>query len=126
MVIQHSSVRKFLHWYLITIILFNAKVDGIFSLSYDTAVDPGFFKVVQQGSIDKWSRESREKLYICDLTLEKCSKSHIRNFEINSFIKYFKSAFSNLQRIASISMKCTQEIHQSITIQATSSTCSCL
>ena len=33
MVLQHSSVRNSLHWHIITIILFNAKV-GIFPPSY--------------------------------------------------------------------------------------------
>ena len=49
MVLQHKSVRKSLNWYVITLILFNAKV-GIFPLSYAVihllfhCLDPYFIK----------------------------------------------------------------------------------
>ena len=61
-------------------------------------------------------------MIICDWILEKQSKSHIRSFKINGF-KEFKH---NSPRIASTHMKFTQKMHQSITFQAISSTCSCL
>ena len=56
----------------------------------------------------------------CDWKLEKRSKLHIRRMVLKN------SSQHNLPRIASIRMKFTQKMHQSITFQTTSSTCSCL